>query len=283
MNRPIHDDSNPADLDHGSSLELRKSIRSLPEDRPDPNYRARMREAFVRGDVTAMPKRSARPGSSAPLRSPLRYLVAGAAVAACIVAAVVWNRAPTWSFVSVSGSGNIVVDGTIFAATDHAEWKSRLNSGARVETGDDVQLELRNDDACFLVYTPGTSATIPARSSRWRTQKMNLSVEQGEVRATTGPGFDGTILEFATEEASVIVTGTTVAVIRNAEGTCLCVLEGTSTIKPTSSVDGLRVPAGRRYAVTPHSSSQTLEPLSDMETMKLGMLRDRGNELLSRR
>jgi len=51
-------------------------------------------------------------------------------------------------------------------------------------------------------------------------------VRHGEIRVTTGPAFHGARLHVQTPEATVVVTGTTLAVICEPIGTCVCVYDG---------------------------------------------------------
>jgi ferric-dicitrate binding protein FerR (iron transport regulator) len=103
---------------------------------------------------------------------------------------------------------------------------------------------------------------------------VEARLQSGEVRFVTGPRFRGARLTVATPEAQIEVSGTTLAVIRDSVSTCVCVLSGTVRIGPAEGAMET-VPAGRRRALfrdgrTPHEMT-----LSPMESMKLGVLRER--------
>jgi ferric-dicitrate binding protein FerR (iron transport regulator) len=99
-------------------------------------------------------------------------------------------------------------------------------------------------------------------------------VTKGEVRFVTGPGFAGHRLDIHAPAARALVTGTTFAVITNADTTCVCVLDGTVTME---GVDGVReaVKAGTRRTVFRATGRAYAEEILPMERMKLQMLQDR--------
>src|SRR5207249_6837996 len=90
----------------------------------------------------------------------------------------------------------------------------------------DSQLEIMGPGQLVIQMTPGSDVTIPKTPGRWFGRRVSTEVRAGELRITTGHGFDGARLSITTPAARVEVTGTTLAVICDPEGTCVCVLEG---------------------------------------------------------
>jgi ferric-dicitrate binding protein FerR (iron transport regulator) len=102
-----------------------------------------------------------------------------------------------------------------------------------------------------MQVAPGTDLTLPASAGRWFGRATRASVANGEVRITTGTGFHGARLAVETPEAMVQVTGTTLAVICEPTGTCVCVLEGSVRVAAQAGGAGVPVSEGhRRYVST---------------------------------
>ena len=97
----------------------------------------------------------------------------------------------------------------------------------------------------------------------------------------TGRRFTGRRLRVELPDAAVEISGTTFAVIRNAEGSCVCVLEGTVTMRDATGTAGV-MPLHRRV-VPPRGEPPRDEPIRTMERMKLEMLRNQAQEMWDRR
>src|SRR5207249_4248121 len=101
-----------------------------------------------------------------------------------------------------------------------------------------------------------------------------LNQPPGWTARTTGGRFHGARLAITTPDATIHVTGTTLAVIAEATGTCVCVLEGTAHVAPHQ---------GKMTRVTPGSSCEVARggrkpkrgEMRDAERPRLVDLRDR--------
>jgi len=125
-----------------------------------------------------------------------------------------------------------------------------------------------------MQLSPGTELTLPSPPGRWFGRHARASVDRGLVRVTTGKNFDGARLAITTPEATVHVTGTTLAVIAEAAGTCVCVLEGTAHVRPHRGTM-TRVHPGRQCEVSRGDGASKLGDMREAERPKLLDLRDR--------
>jgi ferric-dicitrate binding protein FerR (iron transport regulator) len=96
----------------------------------------------------------------------------------------------------------------------------------------------------------------------------------GEIRIATGPDFRGARLTIATPEARVEVTGTTLAVIREPAGTCVCVMQGNVRVGAGSGAME-RIEAGRRIYVFNDGRPPERAEMRPTEVAPLGELMER--------
>src|SRR5439155_1381731 len=147
-------------------------------------------------------------------------------VALLAVALFATNRGPAWTVLSTTGDGIAIVDETPVPLAHAEELERRLRPGARVVAPEGAQVGLARAAGIVFQGTGGTEFTVPASPGRWFARRVTGAVRHGEIRVTTGPSFRGARLHLDTPEASVEVTGTTLAVICEPAGTCVCVFEG---------------------------------------------------------
>ena len=145
----------------------------------------------------------------------------------------------------VSGAGSATVDGHAVPLSDAAAMEAALRPGARVRLPDDAQLEVAAGRSMAIQMTGGTDAVVPAVPGRWFGRSVRGTMAAGEWRITTGADFPGSRLEVVTPAAHVEVSGTTLAVICQPQGTCVCVYEGHVLVGRDAS-DLHTVLAGRR-------------------------------------
>jgi ferric-dicitrate binding protein FerR (iron transport regulator) len=88
------------------------------------------------------------------------------------------------------------------------------------------------------------------------------------MRVTTGASFKGARLSLVTPEAAIEVTGTTLAVICEPTGTCVCVHEGVVRVGPRGG-DMLAVPAGRRRYIFNDGRAPELAEIRPVEHVEL--------------
>lgn len=252
---------------HHDPESIQRSLQRLPKPVADPAFRSALRAAFVSRSI---PERRA----TAVVRLPgaRSFLRAGAvAVAATLIAAVILNSGPAWQLRGISGTNSLRLDGRMLAIGS-PEIGHLLRAGVRIELPPGAQLDLELPGIAAFQVVGGSEMVLPASPGRWFARAVRGWLETGEVRITTGPRFRGAGLMIETPEVRAVVTGTTFAVFRLADGSCVCVLEGAVAMNgPTSAPDTVR--AGFRRQVFRDGRPPLLEPIRPIETMKLEMLR----------
>ncbi len=256
---------------------VRRSLSNLPGPPIRPAFRDRLRAEFILG---AVPGRRLL-GTHVVRVSNWKWAASAAAIAALLlVIAVQGNRGPEWELSGVSGEGTAEIDGrpTPLAAPESVA--RRLHSGAEVVLPAGAQVELRLPGIAAIQIVGGSRAFLPGSPGRWFGRAMAARLEAGELRITTGPAFSGNRLVVVTPEVQAIVTGTTLAVLRQPDASCVCVLEGQVAMLGKASADTVR--AGFRRTVYRDGRAPLVEPILPMETMKLTMLREQAGQALRR-
>lgn len=210
----------------------RRAIRALPGVSADDAFRAALRERFISGAIAGPAGGRAVSPASRPLRRRRNWTVAAlvAAVAACAVVVFWPARAFLPELIDWKGSGSVHYAGREFAPEETTTLAAALRPGRIVEVGDDARLDIRYGDAFLLQYDAGTSASLPDAFGGMAGRNANVSLEEGEVRIRTGPGFVTSTFDIATPDGLTRIVGTTVSVFRDSTGTCVCVLEGTALV-----------------------------------------------------
>jgi ferric-dicitrate binding protein FerR (iron transport regulator) len=209
-------------------------VGALPRVEADGDVRARLRSAFVSGQIEADAKDAE--AMPQPARSRARprlwrwFVPALAAAAAVWVISVTIDRGLPLEVAEVSGSGFVTVDGREVDAGDRAALAPAITPGAEVTIPEGVTLDLMVDDSAMFELVAGTHMTIPREWGVWHKDAAACSLFTGEVRIKTGERFVGSELNVFTPEGMVVVTGTLLSVQRGTMGTCVCVLEGTARV-----------------------------------------------------
>ena len=255
--------------------QLAETIRRIPRVSAGEEFRARLRGEFVSGTF----RRRAVGGSAA---RPFVTTMLVTAAAACVIALATTflNSGPAWRVATVTGAGELCVDGRPVTPGALGSPAARLRPGATLEVPDSVQVDLELPGLALLLVVGGSKVTVPGSPGRWFARTLTSSLERGEVRGSTGPGFAGTRFTITTPEAQAGITGTTFAVIRNRDASCVCVLEGAVAMNAGASTDTVRT--GFRRSVFRDGRPPLLEAILPMETMKLTMLRDQAEQHLRR-
>lgn len=155
-----------------------------------------------------------------------RWVAAAAAVLVAGYGAVGLNAGPAWRLVSATGQGVATVDGRPVAMNHVDELMAALAPGARVRVPAGCRIEIASARTLAIQMVAETDATVPPVPGRWFRRDVSAEIRSGEWRITTGPAFTGARLALTTPSARVEVTGTTLAVICEPQGTCVCVFEG---------------------------------------------------------
>lgn len=248
---------------------VRDAVRSLERPRAGASFRERLKADFVAGRLSGR-------GTPGPSRRRWRVVAIGATTLAAAGVAIVLtsvDRTEPWIVVPERADGTILVDGRPIP-TGNAEAIARaLRPGVRIATEQGTQVEFASEGQMVLQATPGTEFTLPAPPARRRNREIRTHVLGGELRVTTGVGFRGARLTVLTDEATIEVTGTTLAVIRGPDSTCVCVFEGVVQASPRGGAVA-PIPAGTQQYFFADGRPTEVHDINDMERAKLGMFRD---------
>jgi hypothetical protein len=267
----------PPALPEWREKELANELHELPGTPADPEFRERLRRNFVSGAVGA--PRHGQGGHRRPTTGWLRGLGLAAAAVALLAIGLSLLRprteaeAPRWStHASGAQASRIRIgDRVLTLPADTREFAAALDAGIAFTIEDTLTLDLVLGRLMSVQVTPGTSVRLPARSPG--TQSLAGDLLAGEIRVSTGPDFAGRTLSFHATGAEVLVRGTTFAVIRGADSTCVCVYEGRVDIHPDSGA-AAPLDAGLRWIHADGAPEARTEPITPMEAMKLQMFRD---------
>jgi ferric-dicitrate binding protein FerR (iron transport regulator) len=249
----------------------RQALRSLAPPRAERAFRERLKRDFVTGRI----------GERRALEVPVtwhrplawRLALAPAALALLAIAAWVGDRGPGWSVMASRGEGMAVVDGASVPLARREALGRRLRPGARLTVPAGAEVELASISGLVVQVTAGTEFTLPATPGRWLHRRVRGAVRHGEVRITTGHAFAGALLRLDTPEAAVEVTGTTLAVICEPAGTCVCVYDGVVRVGPHGT--GMdRVANGRRRFVFNDGRPPESAEIRPTENVGLATFRD---------
>ncbi|HET9252896.1 MAG TPA: hypothetical protein VFP58_12355 [Candidatus Eisenbacteria bacterium] len=261
--------------------------------RADAALRERLREEFASGRFAAaegrdpavepaQPARPARPvreDSETRARRPwlLRPLPRLAALAAAAMLAFfladLANRGNPWILLEASGTGEILFDGEPIPVARADLIAERLQPGVEVELPASAKLEILSAKTLLVELTPGTRLTIPPPPPRFYGRNAELWTRDGLLRITTGPSFAGARLDVHTPDAWTRIDGTTVAVIMEPTGTCVCVLEGRAMVGRQSGGPMMAVAPGRRAYVFRDGSPLATDSIREAEMVSLARFR----------
>jgi ferric-dicitrate binding protein FerR (iron transport regulator) len=261
---------------------IRRAIRTGEPEPPRANaaFRERLREDFVSGRLGGagerVPRRaeSRQPWFHRPL--PRLAALAAAAVLAVFVADLA-NRGPAWTVLEASGTGDVLIDGDAIPIQRGDLLAERIKPGVEVEVPPTGTLEILTPRTLLVELTPGTKLTIPPPPPRYFSRNAELWTRAGLLRLTTGPSFTGARMDVHTPEAVTRITGTTIAVIMEPTGTCVCVLEGEVRVGPQGGGAMMAIGPGRRGYV--FRDGRPLATDSIRETEKVSLARFRSTRL----
>jgi ferric-dicitrate binding protein FerR (iron transport regulator) len=265
----------------GAAERARAAMHAAPPEAPEPAFRERLKLDFVSGAIQVTKGRKRIVGRlPLPRRRPpmIAYAAASLAAAAALVFVLgTLNRGPSWWVTAARGDGTIRIDGDTVALSDRDTMRRLLVPGAEVEVSENAELDLVMNGVLAVQLTPGTRMTLPPPPGRWFGREMELYARDGELRVTTGPEFQGTRLAIMSPVAAVEVTGTTLAVIIEEAGTCVCVFEGEAMVGLLRSGAGVGmspVPAGSRRFVYKDTRPPESREIRADEKVKLAEFRE---------
>jgi hypothetical protein len=226
---------------------IEEELRALPPVTADPEFRARLREGFVAGELAERPEEP---------RILLRLgILVGSLLAAAVIIVITMlptSDVPRYHVLDAAGGGEVVIDGVKVPLSDREAIQARLEPGARVVVPPTATLTLTVPGIALFELTPGTHVVLP-----WADGTPAGHVLAGEVRFASGPDFPGRELALVTPDGRAVITGTLVSIFCADTGTCVCVLEGTVRVGPSSGVLE-RIPPGQRM-VMPRGGGASVE------------------------
>jgi len=256
----------------------RDAVRGLGVPAAGPAFRARLKQDFAAGRIGES-RVLALPGSAVPWyrRPAFRLALVPAALGVLVVAGMAvlsaTDRGPGWTLMTARGNGAVTVDGAPVSLASRADLTRAMHAGARVSVPANAELELMSTAGLVVQVTEGTELTLPATPGRWVNRRVTGTVRRGEIRVTTGSAFHGARLHLRTPEAEVEVTGTTLAVICEPTGTCVCVHSGVVMVGAHGG--GMEaVPEGRRRYVFNDGRPPESAEIRPNEGEQLGVFRD---------
>jgi len=258
----------------------RDAVRALSAPRPEPGYRARMKRDFVAGTLAGPVGTGVSHPPPGQESSSWRGMLLPMAAALLIVSALSLNRGPDWEVVRTAGGGPAVVDGRAIPFDRPAELARAVANGARVAMPPGASLVLAARGQMAVEITPATAASLSAPPGRWVGRIARAEVTTGELRITTGRDFHGARLRVRTPEASIEVTGTTLAVIREPHGTCVCVMDGVVRVGAGRG-PMVAVEAGRRRFVFNDGRAPEQAEMRPIEHVELAAMRDEQRERMA--
>jgi ferric-dicitrate binding protein FerR (iron transport regulator) len=265
MNEFKESDLNPAET------RAREAVRALPGATPDPAFRARLAESFKSGAFPAPGRRIV------PLpwyrRGVISWIAVPAAAAAALAVVMVLNQGPRWELAASEGAGVVVVDDRPIPMNHTEDLRRALHPGAKVSIPEGGEVRIAAGKDLLILATAGTDFVMPAAPGRWFGRSVATRMERGTLRVTTGGGFPGGRLVVATPDADVEVTGSTLAIICEPAGTCVCVLDG-HVMVGSSPNDRVEVAGGMRRFIFGDGREPVLDEMRPMERTKLTMFRD---------
>lgn len=170
---------------------------------------------------------------------PLFVLAAAAAVVALFFS--VGESVQPWRVIDARGSGMVVVDGIEIDPDDAARFERALASARSIDTRL-RELRMVRGSEVVLDLGPGTRLAqirFPAAGP------YSLFTDAGSLRVATGDAFGGKKLRVQTRDLDLDVVGTVFAVDVEAEGSCVCCLEGSVAVQPKAEAAAKPVEPGR--------------------------------------
>jgi ferric-dicitrate binding protein FerR (iron transport regulator) len=249
--------------------QLQQSVRDLGEVRANDAFRAKLREQFVTGEFaeTAETPTAETPAAETPKivelppqrRSRRRFLAVLPAMAAVLAIVIFSGDDPEWKMADVRGIGTVTVNSQTVDVTDSDAVANLIVPSARISVPEGVQLDVVLDGVMVVGVAGPADFTLPDNPDGDE-YAYAATVHRGEFRIKTGPKFPGSEVLILTSEGRIEITGTTIAVYKNDEVTCVCVLEGTALIgKDGDHMDAIS--AGMRKVMFADGSDPAIIPI----------------------
>lgn len=251
----------------------RDLVRALGVPRADADFRGRLKAQFMAGAIPERVVDAARTEAPPPpgiiafprpfFARPAFWSSLAAAAAALAIVVGIGNRGPDWQVTMAKGDGEVIVGAQHISLHDPKAIGAALARGGRLQLAAGNTLELVAPGEVAVRMTRVTDMTLPAAPNRWFSRDVQVAVRHGDTFYSTGSAFHGARLRVTTAQAQVLVTGTSLAVLSNEDGTCVCVMEGRVAVREAHAKPGPAsamhmIPAGRRY-VFPSDGTESFE------------------------
>lgn len=247
----------------------RESARGLPMVPSDPGFRERLKRQFIERTIPA-PPRAEKEASWFPKPVLISIALSAAAVIFLLFLSVA-NRGPSWEIVRPDPGARLLVDGEPLDLDRADMVEASLHSGARLAVEGSAAITFSCGEHLLIQLPVGTEITLPADPKRWLGRRLQTSITKGRLRIVTGEPFRGASLRVRTPDAEVEVLGTTLAVILEPYGTCVCVLDGSVRVHTESEPASL-VPEGSRKVFYNDGRAPLVDEIRPDEWMKLERL-----------
>src|SRR6185436_7410812 len=183
---------------------------------PSAEGRRRARLAFLSAVASTPPPLRAR-------RSFRRLVWVGAA-AAILAVTFLLPEPERWQ---AELDGRLSFDGTEYRPGDEARLSAALERSGMLETGAAAgRLEL--GDALVLELRAQSALSVPPLPALDGVEPIEFRLEHGEAYVRTSASYPGNPIVLRTAAADVTLHGTTVGVLVDDLGTCICVADGTA-------------------------------------------------------
>lgn len=249
--------SRPTDAD------LERWLRDrAPLTAPRPEVRVRARRRFLAEALTGPGAVPVAPSAAPEAHGWRRWGVLALAAAAVAVVTLVLPEPLRWK---ARMDGPVRFAGTTYDAGDAGRLGADLEQAGLVESEEDVVL-LVLGGLLELSIRPRTRVQLPPLPQLDGLTPIDLDLERGEVYVRTLAGYPGNPIQVTTPEGRVEVLGTTLGVLAESDGTCVCVVEGRVTVTSPLLDRGVEeVPSGQ--ALFLHRDTAQASQLTRFEDM----------------
>ncbi len=220
--------------------ELRRVLGALDRPAARPDFRAALRERFLAGAAVEAPQdsgfdaasrsswsASTPPGraiETPPTRRRLVVLAGALAAAAAIVLTLFLTRPRTalWRVHADSTATAVLVDGVALRVDDSTRLAEALLAARELEVVSGT-LRLCVRDEVWIEIAAGTKLSQMRFAAAG---PYHVRTDRGSFAVATLPSFDGRGMRVLTDDLDLRVTGTIFSVDVDANGSCVCTLEG---------------------------------------------------------
>lgn len=224
------------------------ALTAPPAPRPEATRRARL--AFLSAAASAAP---------APPRSRSFRAAVWLAAAAAIVLVTLFLPAPDRWHVRLDGV--VALEGEDFAPGDQSRLGAELEQSGRLETRV-ARAHLALGEVLELELLPGSSLHVPPLVELDGLAPLDFELAHGEVFVRTRGAWPGNPIRIRTDLAEVLLTGTTVGVLADEAGVCVCVADGRATVTSVRGVEELAAQGSLRL-FRDTSMAPKLEPFPE--------------------